>query len=425
MQAGSCLIVLWSGHADRQPEGLHLIARNTSKGGTRELTPEYLASRIARSGATQILLLLDTCYAGEGVLEAQHVIAQIKLERSDTTWFGVLGSTLALERARDGVFVTRLRELLEHGPKDPVEARRWSVHNEGVRGDDVINALIADWSETEHRPQLSIQGDGPPLVMLPNPSFDADAPAQVVEHLLLAAAGRAPDEEGIYFIGREAQLEEIVAWANRGQAGVFLLTGPAGSGKSAIAGRIASLSNPRQRAEILAAGPLAHADPGPNSVTANVHLRGLTVDQAAGELDRQLVASGAIPREAGGVSRNRGDLVAEIRRSTRAPLIVLDGLDEAGSEARPIARDLVSLLAPTARVLVTTRPLRPEGSEETNAAQITGASQTIDLGTPKLVDETSRDVKAYVAKRLEGIDAERMDPAKARRSDRSVDRRSG
>ncbi len=304
---GSALVLLWASHGEMAPEGLHLIAKDTQKGAGPQLTPEYLAGILARCGASQVLLLLDTCYAGAGVFDAQRVIDLVQRERSATrTWFGVLASALDFERARDGLFVGHLLRLLRNGPSNPELQRRWSAHNDGVRGDDVMDALVKEWQEPGQNLKPAALGDAWP--MFPNPRFDPEAPECVVDHLLFAAEGRAPDEEGVYFTGRKAQLDELVGWIQAGEPGVFVVTGPAGCGKSAIAGRIVTLSNPEQRARLLAASSLEHTDPGEGSVDAHVHTRRLTIDQVVEEIDKQLVRHGVLPPRAGGGSRNRGDI---------------------------------------------------------------------------------------------------------------------
>jgi hypothetical protein len=63
---GSTLVLLWAGHGEMAPEALHLIASDTERGSAPNLTPESLASFVARCGATQALLLLDTCFSGNG-----------------------------------------------------------------------------------------------------------------------------------------------------------------------------------------------------------------------------------------------------------------------------------------------------------------------------------------------------------------------
>jgi hypothetical protein len=103
---GSTLVLLWAGHGEMAPEALHLIASDTERGSAPNLTPESLASFVARCGATQALLLLDTCFSGTGVFDAHRVVDQVRREGADErAWFGVLASTLDFARARDGVFI--------------------------------------------------------------------------------------------------------------------------------------------------------------------------------------------------------------------------------------------------------------------------------------------------------------------------------
>lgn len=399
----SAVVLLWSGHADSVPEALHLIAKDTERGEAPEVTPQYLAGVLSRSGATDILLLLDTCYSGKAVIDAQQVADSVGIERAESrTWFGVVASAQDLERAKDGLFMNRLLSLLRNGPIEPEWRLRWSAHNKGILGDDLLGALFAEWQEGGQAPKANRSGFSRRAIF-PNPRFDRDAPEQVVEHLLLSAAGRAPDEEGNYFTGRKDQLDQLVAWIKAETAGVFVITGPAGSGKSAIAGRLVSLSNPGQRARLLGADSLEHADPGEGSVAAHVHVRRLTVDQVVEEIDRQLVQHGLIEPLSGGGPRNRGELLGGIERIDDAPLIVLDGLDEAGPDAWKIVDDVVSLLARSAQVVVTTRPLPPRAEGDPTLLQALSASQTIDLGDESVSESTRRDLVEYIRKRLEKV----------------------
>jgi hypothetical protein len=263
-----------------------------------------------------------------------------------------------------------------------------------VRGDDLMDALVKEWNLPGQRPKPAAFGDAWP--MFPNPRFDPEAPERVVEHLLLAAEGRAPNEEGVYFTGRTTQLDAVVQWMQAGKPGVFLITGPAGSGKSAIAGRIVSLSNPAQRARLRDAAPLDSPDPGEGAVDAHVHARRLTVDQVVEAIDQQLVRHGLLaPRPSGG-ARNRGELLGGLERLDRCPLLVLDGLDEAGEEAWAIAKDVVGLFAGSARVLIATRLLPSKAQGEPDLIQALAPQRIIDLGDPDLAESTHHDVTAYV-----------------------------
>jgi hypothetical protein len=276
-----------------------------------------------------------------------------------------------------------------------------------VRGDDVIDALLKEWDIDDQQPKFARLGNA--WVMFPNPRYDPDVPERVVEHLLLAARGVEPGEEGVYFTGRAAQIERIVAWLRAGEPGAWVVTGPAGSGKSAILGRVVSLSNRDERARLLALGPIEHADPGEGTVHAHVHARGVTAERLVEALDEQWVRRGVLPRHPAG-PRNRGELHGAIQRSGRHPVIVLDGLDEAGLDAWGIAAEVIRLLADVSLLLISTRDL-PAREGGLSLVQSLGAQAIIDLGEEAARPQTEADVRRYVEKRLSGI-AAAMDPAK-------------
>jgi hypothetical protein len=288
---------------------------------------------------------------------------------------GILASAQEYELAGDDVFFAQLRRVLADGPSNPTLRLRFNCFNEGVRGDDVMDAITQEWTVTTQVPHA--QTVGRPGVLLPNPLYDPNTPDRVVEHLLLAAQGRAPDEEGIFFTGRSEQLGSIVEWMGSPGPGVLVITGPAGSGKSAIAGRIVSLSNPAERESILAAGPVEH-DPGEGSVHAHVHARKLTVHRVAALIDNQLRRRDVLTPAADG--RNHHELLGAIQRLPTQLTIVIDGLDEADADAWSIATDLIRELGRFAKVLVATREMQRDGQPFIAAASTVAP---IDLGDPR------------------------------------------
>ena len=146
LPTGGSLIVLWSGHGEPAAEGvLHLIGRDSEPGSAPEVDSGFIAGLATRTGASQVLLLFDTCYAGTGVMSAATVARRVLQElppNAERIWVGVVASALELQPARDGVFLERLTALLKNGPTDPELRLRWSAHSRGVRGDDVIDALV-------------------------------------------------------------------------------------------------------------------------------------------------------------------------------------------------------------------------------------------------------------------------------------------
>ena len=375
------------------------------------MSAETLAGIAARTGASQILIILDTCYSGTETISATVVADLVIKERppdASRVWVGVLASALAYEKARDGIFGARLRKLLRDGPSSPEQQLRWSSHSVGVRGDDVCDALVKEW-DTREQQQPTWTSNGDPGVMFPNPRYDPRAPEKIVEHLSLAARGVEPGGEGFYFSGRIPELDRVVGWMATGTPGVFVITGPTGCGKSAILGRLVSLSNPEQRSRILAGG-LAHADPGEGSVAAYVHARGLDADQLVGSLDDQLVGKGILaPGPAG--RRNRGELQGALEGSGTCPVIAVDGLNELGADSWKIAEQVLRVLGGVARVIVTTRELRPS-DDRPSLIDTLLPDQILDLGAADYAEETDKAISEYVARRLAGVDVAHMDPAK-------------
>jgi len=407
---GGSLIVLWSGHGEPTPEGkLHLVTKDGEPGEAPLITAEYIASLAARTGAGQVLLVLDTCYSGVGAIPAIDMADKVIRElppNSDKVWIGVVASAMDYERARDGLFGSQLLKLLLEGPDDPELQLRWNSHSAGVRGDDLVDALIKEWKVAGQRPKHAAVGD--PWIILPNPRYIPGTPERIVEHLLLAARGLDPGEEGFYFTGRVTQLNRIISWMQTGKPGIFVVTGPAGSGKSAIVGRVVSLSNPEERSRLLARAPLEHADPGEGSVHAHVHAHGETVERLCEVLDKQLIESGLLTKNTYG-SRNRGELLGAIERQKIRPVIVVDGLDETGSEAWRITDEVIRLLGMSCLVLVSTRELPPRDGGH-SMIQCLVPSEIINLGDETQRVEAQLDVHRYIEKRLDAVSSS-MDTA--------------
>jgi hypothetical protein len=113
-------------------------------------------------------------------------------------------------------------------------------------------------------------GFGSTFELLPNPRYRPGLLAGVVEerawrlvqsggaeHFDLAARGIEVGESGWYFAGRTRLLRALVDWLTRAEHGVRIVTGPPGAGKSAVMGRLATLSDPQYREAAIEAGVIA------------------------------------------------------------------------------------------------------------------------------------------------------------------------
>ncbi|SDF31589.1 hypothetical protein SAMN05216553_10156 [Lentzea fradiae] len=390
-QEGGALVALWSGHAVLTAKNLRLLARdNTGEHDGIALTD--FALWCAASGAHQVLIVVDACYSGAQLDEAVGTVATIQeqLLAGQVHWTGVLVSCSSFETARDGLFGGKLRKLLRVGPTADEDAWRWSDRTALVDGGAVGTALLNAWDSDVQRPRFMQYGSAQP--MLPNPMFAANT---VVKHLLLAARGGDSADNRSWFTGRTDQVDRVVGWVRSGVPGLRVVTGSPGTGKSAVLGRVVSLSNPAERDLLLTTGPsFRHADPGPGSVDAAVHARAMDADRVADLLSRQLVAAGLVPAPEG-PRRGAAELVGVVSALTAPPVLVVDGLDEARGESFSIATSLLTKLANHAVVVVSTR----------QAHRVAGGAPLLtELSPVEVLDlddaDDEADVREYVVARL-------------------------
>lgn len=198
-----------------------------------------------------------------------------------------------------------------------------------------------------------------------------------------------------------------MAWAGSRDSGLRVVTGAAGAGKTAIIGRVVSLADLTERERLLAEGiPLGHSDPGERSVDAHVHVRGLTADRAPDLLAGQLVRAGVLMPQV--AHRNAAELVGQVQRvvqdGAEPPVVVIDGLDEARTEAFAIAEELALRLARYAVVIVSTRELRRSQTDPSLLDLLTAGAAVLDLDAPVSIERGRADMRAYVTARLAAVD---------------------
>ncbi|MGH3685043.1 MAG: hypothetical protein ACRDRU_07715 [Pseudonocardiaceae bacterium] len=207
-----------------------------------------------------------------------------------------------------------------------------------------------------------------------------------------------PLHENWLFTGRRAVLTQILAWIHTEAPGAFVVTGSAGSGKSAVVDRLVALSEHTRRQVVLDHTPLEPADPDPGvgCVEAAMYLRGMgTHDLMAALADRlRLPAPG-----------NCWQLLEAVATMSHPPVLVFDGLDEAIPEQiTEIVTDLLVPLSVLASVLIATR------HEEFGWRQPPGQEATVELGdlfggNASVLDldaepTTRHDIEQYLTRRL-------------------------
>lgn len=310
-------LIIWSGHGVRVDGETRLVLSDLkrvagsgqwkTRARRQGVTADDLVSVALDSGAEHVLLIIDTCYAGGGAVPALGLALSRWEEESappgHAKWLGFLASCQSLETSDgSGPLLAALTEVLKEGPAGDEYRSAWSAHNALVSGPDLLDAIATRWEGEGQTPVPATLGEWRPA--FPNPRYVPEAPARLVEHLVQAARGVGHLEEGWFFTGRTRVLGRIVEWLDEDAPGLFLVTGPAGCGKSAVLGRIATLADPEQRERAVASGALRDGDPDPGvraeRTLATVHLRDLTPLQASERLARALDLPGPVTRTISG-----------------------------------------------------------------------------------------------------------------------------
>jgi hypothetical protein len=413
------LILFWTGHGALDG-GHYLVCRNSPRSGLtafNAIDASNLGPVIANSHAEKILVILDACYSGHGASEIASSVARILALRTPAPGqeraIAVIASAHPLEKAREGIFCGAVRSVLFE-PKTP---RLWSEKDAFIHSEFFARAIGKLLPSDVSRPEYKADGIGQNFI--PNPLYRPGQIAEIVEerawrlqqsggaeHFDLAARGIEVGGSGWYFSGRRELLRKLVAWLESATNGVRVVTGPPGCGKSAVMGRLATLSDPEYRKAAMQAGVLRLYGevtiPPEGIVDVAIHAKGKTLDDCAYAVAQAL----AIPIEKE-VAVDVDTLVAEVGNLDRRVTIVIDGLDEAASgHGEIVAKNLIVSLGQLAlvRVLVGCRrsvdgKVVPTGeARHDRLRRVFGLSVRID----DLEDEpaTHNDIAEYVRLRL-------------------------
>jgi hypothetical protein len=201
----------------------------------------------------------------------------------------------------------------------------------------------------------------------------SDLPPDERWHFLAKARGAEHGEVSWFFFeGRHEETADVVAWLRNADSGMFIVSGRAGSGKSALLGNLLVLSLPELREALTRRGLITPPAPDelPPALVFDIviHLSGLNLRQATRRI--ALAVGFELPSETTpslGIANDIDSLEDYLRtyRSRGFPLTILcDALDEA-VDPLSIASSLLARLAalPGTRVLVGTRSSTKEAPD--------------------------------------------------------------
>jgi len=242
---------------------------------------------LSRKDVKQIILILDACFAADGAREALTKSLGVAPILGSTADLWVIASARRSEKAQQMIFAPAMAEALRR-----CAARELS---ESHLDPSLVTDTAASMLKRNGIPQVPWVAAGyraGGCQALPNPRFMPPAAPDWIERRWSAPARGVsmPDEAGWFFNGRDDVLRGLAGYLV-GESGPdsrpILLTGAAGTGKTAVLGRLLTTVSASLRRRLPPVARRGYMPSGDAEITA-LDVLGVDVGHAAMELARRL-----------------------------------------------------------------------------------------------------------------------------------------
>lgn len=165
------LVLYYTGHGDRSADDRHYLLCRDSRPGRLKgtaLATEDVVGIVTETGLRRLLLIIDTCYAGQGSVDAVRELARSLTATREAgqhrlTSFSVIAAARPLELAADGAFAAALRDAVDDPTLGGPRQRKLFVEQVVDR----VNELLAERSPGQHATFGTLCGDE--VSLFPNP----------------------------------------------------------------------------------------------------------------------------------------------------------------------------------------------------------------------------------------------------------------
>ncbi|WP_406690508.1 ATP-binding protein [Saccharopolyspora sp. ID03-671] len=412
-------------HLPETPRGQH-VAQGYP---TREILGAVLGSH-----AKHLLVIANSCFAGTLAKEIETLREDLPHRRLDSIELFFSGDFDEMPQVREfaGILAEVHRYLRSDQAGyatdclsfDQFAAELYGAHRRLAKTQpglpEPIRFMWPKLASPDPSPCLPNPGYRPAPRVVDAARAQVSTPADELDYWLDRASGRtSTDDPGWYFSGRRELTTRVADFLRDGQ-GLLIVTGAAGTGKSAIIARAVTLSDPdfrsNPRHDKAMRGAPAETVPPVRSVAAAVLARNKSVTDVAEQLIRAL---GATPASTTAPETRMADLRAQLLGLVEGgKTLVLDGLDEATDPTRLITDLLGPLLRATAadprfRLIVGVRSAVPESDGPAPGHDLLDLVSGFSLHCTELRtdNDTLSDLTEYltslVADHYQGYEAER------------------